>query len=102
MFHKRVTGTGNIAVTVDPGKAFALLEVRLHLGAAGGANSFTVSVDSAEGSAYDTLLKTQDMSSATDVAFIPTRPHVFTNGDKIACAWTNASSILWGLEVIWE
>lgn len=100
MFHVFHKGTGNIAVTVDPGKAFALQEVRLHLGAAGGANNFTVTRVSPEGAEHSVVLKTQDMSSATDLDYQPTRPHEFQKGDTVVCAWTNGSSVAWGLEVV--
>ena len=97
-----VMGTGNISYTLDPGRPAQLEEVRLHLSAAGGANSFTVTLDSAQGSEYDVVLNTQDMTSATDEIYQPTRPEPLVDGDKLVFAWTNASTKTYGLEIIWQ
>lgn len=102
MLHEYHKGSGDIAVRVAPGKEFALHEVRLHLAAAGGANNFTIARETPEGSEFAVVLKTQDMTSATDVVYQPTRPHQFREDEEIVCAWTNGSSIAWGLEVVWK
>lgn len=96
------TGSGNIAESVDPGKAFYLVEVRLHLSAAGAANDLTVTLDALAGAGYDVVLLTQDMTTVTDLVWRPDQPAQFVNGDKIVIAWTNGSSRTYGLEVIWR
>lgn len=93
---------GNIAYTLELEKSYQLEEVRLHLATAGGANSFTVTLDSAAGEEYDTVLNTQDMSSATDEHWQPTRPSWIRAGDGLVFAWTNASGYQWGLEIVYR
>jgi hypothetical protein len=95
-------GTGNIAYTTAIEGAFQLEEVRLHLDAAGGSNSFTVSIDSAKGSEYNAVLNTQDMTSATDEIYQPTRPAYINAEDQLYFAWTNAGPANWGLEIIYQ
>lgn len=95
-------GDGNIDYTLELDKAYQLEEVRLHLSAAGGANSFTVTLDSAAGTEYDTVLNTQDMTAAADEHWQPTRPLWITAGDGLVFAWTNASGYAWGLEIIYR
>lgn len=102
MFHQFSKGGGDIYVEVDPGGEFALQEIRLHLAANGGANSFTTTRISQHGEEYNVVLNTQDMSSAADEVYIPTRPQKFSNGDTLLLEWTNASSIIWGLEIVWS
>ena len=97
-------GNGNIAYTLELDKAYQLEEVRLHLSAAGGANSFTVTLDSSAGEEYDVVFTgaTTDMTAATDVLWQPTRPEWINAGDGLTFAWTNASSLQWGLEIIYR
>jgi hypothetical protein len=99
-FHTYQKGTTDIAYTFNPGKAFQLEEFRLHLESAGGANNFTATLLSAEGSEHDIVLNTQDMTSATDEQYQPTRPLPFRAGDTIRFEWSNDSSIQWGLEIV--
>lgn len=96
------SGSGALNYTLDPGRAIQLEEVRLHLSAAGGAGNFTVTIDSKEGPVYDTVINTQDMSSATDEHYQPARPIPLLDGDKLAFAWANANGKTWGLEVVWR
>lgn len=95
----KATGTGNIATTVSPGVAWQLEEVGLHLSAAGGANSFTITVDDGDGSAYDVVLLSEDMTLLTDFFWQPTRPLLFGATTAIVCAWTNGSGRTYGLKV---
>lgn len=98
------TGAGNISESlsvVNNDNVFQLLEIRIHLSAAGGANDLTATLDSAAGSAYDTVILTQDMTSVVDLQeTYEYEKRMFRNGDQIDFAWTNGSSRTWGLEVI--
>ena len=100
MFHIYQKGNGNIAYTLELEKSFRLEEVRLHLSAAV-AQTFTVTINSAQGSEYNAVLNSQDMTSATDEIFIPTRPEDIAAGDKLAFALTNTAEA-WGLEIIYR
>ena len=102
LFSQSATGSGNIAETVNPGRAFALESVTVHLSAAGGANNLTVTLDANAGAAYDVVLKTQDMSAVTDLVWKPERPIECVNGDKIVIAWTNGSGRTYGLMAQWS
>ena len=101
-FHEHTKGTGNISYRFNPGKAFQLEDVRLHLATTGGANSFTATLESLEGEEYNVVLNTQDMSSATDEYWQPTRPIYCRDGETILFEWTNASGYQWGLEIVWK
>jgi len=95
------TGSGSIAVTVNPDGPFELIGLRLHLSAVGGAGSLTVTVDHGSGSAYDTLLYSVDMTSIADLS-VPFEGHAFQYGDKIVIAWANAGSKTYGIEVVYR
>ena len=95
------TGAAAIAKTVAPGKRWVLLEVRLHLSAAGGTGNFTATMDAGAGAAYDCVLLTQDMSAATDVHWQPTRPIVFSATDELDFEYVNTNASTYGLEVIY-
>jgi hypothetical protein len=96
------TGGGAINETINPACAFQLEHVKLHLSAAGGAGSLTVTVDAVQGAAYDVVLKTQDMTSVTDLVWSPERPLSFRNGDQLKVAWANDNTRTYGLEVGWR
>ena len=104
----RATGTGaapggNIDETLAPGVAFQIEEIRLHLSGDGGANIFTVTLDSdAHAAAYDTLLVSQNTNGMTDFVYQPDRPHMFSAGDALDFAWTNGNAETWGLEVYYS
>ncbi len=87
--------------TQDP---WELEEVRFNLstGASTGTESFTVTVHSGLGTAYNCELFSQSMSSVTDLFWQPNRPIEFAPNDKAILAWVNdASSMkIWGLEAI--
>ena len=92
------TGAGNIAFTVSPGYTFRLVGSELHLSAAGAANSMTITRDSGDGAAYDTLVYTVDLSAITDD--IKTWDNLyFDSGDSLVVAWTNGSSRTYGLTI---
>lgn len=95
----RATGIVALATTLAPGKAFQLLEVRIHLSAVGGAGNLTATVDAIAGAAYDLNVITQDMTALTDLVWQPDSPMHFDDGDEIDFAWANAGGKTYGLEV---
>ena len=52
----------------------------------------TVEFDSLDGATYDIILKTQNLSSATDFAYIPGAPIFLRKGDKIKITCTKATA----------
>jgi hypothetical protein len=98
----KATGAAALSETIDPGEAFQLEHVKIHLSAAGGAGDLTVTIDANAGAAYDVVLKTQDMTAVTDFVWSPERPISFENGDKMVVAWANANTRTYGLEVAWK
>ena len=100
---RRSSGTGAIAVTFLPNEPWELEGIRLHLGAGGAATDLTVTMDSAYGTAHDTVLFTQAMNGLTDVdnRWSPTQK--FTNkNDKIVIAYANGGAATWGLEITYK
>jgi len=103
----RATGAAAIASTLvlDPERAFQLVEIRLHLDAAGGAAgdvNFTATLDSNAGTAYDFEMVTEDLTLLADYLYQPTKPIIFDKGDEIDFAYANAGSATYGLLVIYE
>jgi len=96
---RATAATGAIAMTVDPGRAWQLEEIRVHLSAAGGAGNLTATLDANAGAAYDAVIFTQDMTSTADLVYSPERTMQFENGDKLVVAWANASNRTYGVEV---
>jgi hypothetical protein len=99
---QRATGAVALAAKLAPGYAFRLHEVRIHLSAAGGAGNFTATMDAGAGAAYDTVLKTQDMTSISDFHWQPTWPLLFAATDEVDFAWANAGTKTYGIEIIYE
>jgi hypothetical protein len=95
-------GSGAISVTLDPGRAFQLEELRFHYSAAAANESFTVTLDSGEGSEWDVVVVSQSVNGLTDYVKEFTRPRPFANGDKLKIAQANANLVVWGLEIIWQ
>ena len=90
-----------IAETFTPTGPCELLEIRVHLSAAGGAANWTTTLDSANGAAYDTVLQTIDMTSVPD--FWLTDVKVFLAlGDALVFAWANGATRTVGIEVVWR
>ena len=99
------TGAAAIATTIAPNRRFQLLEIRLHLSAVGGAVgnvNFTATLDAIEGTPYDILIFTNDMTADADVIYQPTYPQIFEEGDEIDFAYVNGSSKTYGLTVIYN
>ena len=99
------TGTGSAAIAVSyaPNKVFYLDAVTVHLSAAPTtAGDLTVTLDAADGAAYDTVLFSLDPSeqSDTDVVYIPDQPLLCVSGDAIAVAYANTDGRTYGLRII--
>lgn len=78
-----------------------IVEIRLHLNAAGGSGYFTCVIN-AVGSEYDTICFSQDMTDITDMHWQPDNPIPLTNNDTFDITWANANSRTYGLEVIYK
>jgi hypothetical protein len=95
----RATGAVAIATVINPGKAFQLESISIHLSAAGGAGNLTATINANAGAAYDTLIMSEDMTTVQDLYFAPERPILFEKGDTLDIAWANAGGKTYGLEV---
>lgn len=98
------TGTGNIAdsasITTQGTDIWEIISYSLHLSAAGGANSLTVTINNGLGAAYDVIILTQDMTSVTDlIQLYSLGEFVLQNTDTLDFAWTNASGRTYGLVI---
>ena len=96
------TGVGALVHTLAPGRAFRLLEVRIHLSAAATQQDFTITLDSNEGAAYDLIFDTQDMTAVADHVYRPAHPAIFMKGDELDFAWLNSDARTFGLEIIYQ
>jgi hypothetical protein len=102
--HRFYKGNGNVAITIDDFSANGpddvyVREVRVHLSAAGGANTMTLAVESDEGVEFNAVLGTQDMTAVTDKVFTG---QVLRAVDHLTLSWTNASNRIYGIEVIYR
>ena len=101
--HDYETGATAIAYSFAPAKAREVVEVRLHLSAAGGAaEDLTITHNSALGAAYDVVKATQAMAAVQDYTWVPDRPHQLAIGDSLDIAYANSNSRTYGLEVIYR
>jgi len=97
------TGAGAIAETLAPtGGPWELVEIRLHMSAAGSANDFTTTLDAAAGAAYADLVHTEDMTALTDVRQTFCPPVPFQEGDELGFAYVNSTSKTWGLTAVYR
>ncbi len=99
---QKATGAAAIAVTLAPATRFRIREIRIHLSAAGGAGNLTVTVNAADGAAYDTVLLTQNMTAVTDYLYKPDYPLQFESGDEVDIAWANGGTKTYGLVIIYD
>lgn len=103
------TGTGDIDATFALDTTYRLVFVRVHFSGGSGVNALQISVDSALGAAYDTLLFTVKVAGVgAEVNFRLTAqetqlPSAWAaqDGDEFRIQWTNPDpgNITWGLEV---
>lgn len=106
---KTSTGGADIDATFSLDVRFRLVFIRCHFAGGSGTAPLTISLDSAQGSAHDTLLFTIiKAGTGRDVHLrIPAdesrdpSPWTFQTGDSIRIQWTNADwgNTTWGLEV---
>ncbi len=109
----RQSGNGLLGVRWDPDITILITHVKLHLtdvtdsasvsatgSFVGATTDFTIQVDSDFGAAFDVVLKTEDMSSATDLLWIPEQPVPLQRTDNVL--FSLATAELWGLEVCYR
>lgn len=96
------TGAISTTLALDPERFYQLVEVRIHLSAAGGAGDFTITLNANEGDNYDSVIKTQAMTSVVSYVWQPDKPIIFDKGDELDFAWANSSNRKYGLTVIYE
>lgn len=93
----RATGAGAIAQTIDFDRPGKVMQVELHLSAASAAEDFSISVDSAAGTEYDTVLFSQDLDGLTDISV--TDSFLIAEGDSLSIAFPNTNAATFGLVV---
>jgi len=104
----RETGSGALDTELSPDSNFMLHEVRLSLedAAVPGTGDFNISLESGEGTAFNTILDGTDMEDSDSHIFRPTVEQriLFEEGDTIKFEWDNggATARAFGLEVIWS
>ncbi len=101
----RLTDDGPLAENAALGPGLCQIEeLRFHLSAAAAipGEMFTVTVVSATGAAYNTVLLSQDMNGVQDLHWQPTRPIHVLPGDQLALAFLNGAAEQYGLEIIWS
>ena len=97
----RWTGAGAMAETLTLDRRFKIVEVRLHLSAAG-AGEFIITLDARAGAEHDANILTQDMAALADLDLpIEGDPWFFDTNDEVDFAWPNGDARTWGLEVWW-
>ncbi len=102
MFTKEITGAGAIDYTVENTGPWLLREVRIHLQAASAAENFITRIDAAKGHQWDVILDTIAMSALVDASYLPIRPRYGLKGDKIRITYPNASTVEYGLTIVWR
>ena len=80
---------------------FKIIEVRLHLSAAGGEGNLTITLESNDDPVHNINFVTQDMTLLQDFVWRPTPRALFQRGDTVKIEWANANDRVYGLEVIW-
>jgi hypothetical protein len=95
-----VTGTGAINYTFDPGVAFQLEEITLHLSAVGGdVENMTIDVQYKEGAPFAWRVVTQAMAAVQDYQYLPIRPLEYWAGDSVLIQYANTNPQTWGLVI---
>jgi len=107
VFTRTATGTGSISNSFKLDERFRLVFVRCHFAGGSGTAAFKISVSSAGGSAYNTILQTvaiagtnADVHQRMDSGIEPSG-WTFQKGDSVKVDWINPSpgGMTWGLEV---
>lgn len=89
-------------MTIAPGIAFQIEEIRVHLSAGGAATDLTATLDAGAGAAYDCVLIRQDMDNVTDLVYQPTRPIICQVDDEVDIAYANGGGATYGIEVYYS
>lgn len=98
-------GTETVGIRLAPvtgasRDAFQLMEVRLNLDTASGTSeSYTITLNSEWGSAFDIELRNRNMNGRTDDDWGPTIEMRFTDGDELIFTYNNTDGRTYGLEV---
>ena len=95
----RFTGNTAIARTIVEDRRWKVRDIKLHLSAVGGSGNFTMIIDSIIGSAYDTVIFSQDMTSIYDLVWVPKEDIIVEALDTLNIAWSNPQSRTYGLEI---
>lgn len=99
------TGAAAIAATTASTKRFRLICVTCHLDAGPTTSeALTVNLDALDGSAYDTVLRSMDLSlvATTDFVFVPDGDEIYEAGDQITVAYANTDTATYGLRIVIE
>ena len=98
--HKATATSGAIALVVDPAAAFKLVSLSLHFNTAPTTSeNLTVTLDSGQGAAYDTVLYKRDPSvgSLTDLYVEFGDNFVFASDDHLDVAYANTDARTYGI-----
>lgn len=103
--HKMATGSGVLDMThsVPAREAQQLISVTLHLSAAPTTSeNFTITLDSGQGSAFDVLLYSLDLSTASTVNLVwqPDAPFYLLDGDAVDVKYTNTDARVYGATIV--
>jgi hypothetical protein len=82
---------GALAYTYEFTRDGVLDDIKFNFSAAC-SQTVTITFDSVTGANYDTILKTEVMSSASDFYYQPTRPVFFQKGDKLVVGITSGGA----------
>ncbi len=94
-----------IAEVFTPTGPCEVLEIRVHLSAAGDANNLTVTIDSANGDAYDTVVQTVAMAATQDIHRTgDDDKFILATGDALNIDWANAGqpASTVSIEIVWR
>jgi hypothetical protein len=95
------TGSGVINTTTALTTDFRLDHISLHLSTPS-SDGLTISLDSGDTAPYDTVLKSQALSSTTDLLWVPDYKLSFVSGDNIKVAFSNSTGSTFGLIIVTE
>lgn len=99
MLRKEATqdlSAGALAYSYEFTRDGELDEVRINFTNAACSQTVTITFDSGTGANYDTILKTEILSSAADFVYKPTRPDFFKKGDKLVVGITSGgTAVAW-------
>jgi len=82
--------SGALSYTTSIARQFKLERIYFHFSAAV-TETITITLDSAKGANYDTVLRKVNLSSSADFVYVPEGQANFKNGDEIKVQCTNAN-----------